>query len=53
MIGLVLYTKDVLDTIVAEVIQGDWGNGEERRNRLEQAGYDYDAVQQRVNELME
>ena len=48
-----LYTKDYLDTIAAEVIQGDWGNGEERRERLEQAGYDYDVVQQRVNELME
>ena len=47
------YTKDVLDTIAAEVIQGDWGNGEERRNRLEQAGYDYDVVQERVNEIME
>ena len=53
MIGHVLYTKDVLDTIATEVIQGDWGNGEERRERLEQAGYDYDEVQQRVNELME
>jgi hypothetical protein len=40
----VLYTKDILDTIASEVIQGDWGNGEERRARLEQAGYDYDAV---------
>lgn len=53
MIGLVLYTKDVLDTVTAEVIQDDWGNGEERKDRLEAAGYDYDAVQQRVNELME
>ena len=52
MIRHVLYTRDVLDTIAAEVIQGDWGNGEERRNRLEQAGYDYDAVEQRVNELL-
>ena len=48
-----LYIKACLDKIAAEVIQGDWGNGEERRNRLEQAGYDYDVVQQRVNELME
>jgi len=48
-----LYTKDNLDTIAPKVIQGDWGNGEERRNRLEQAGYDYDVVQQRVNELLE
>ena len=41
-----------IDSIAAEVIQGDWGNGEERKERLEQAGYDYDAVQARVNELM-
>jgi muramidase (flagellum-specific) len=36
-----------------EFIQGDWGNGEERRNRIEQAGNDFDAVQQRVNEICE
>jgi len=29
------------------------GKGEERTERLEAAGYDYDAVQQRVNELLE
>ena len=40
-----------IDDIAHEVIQGDWGNGEERKERLEVAGYDYDAVQQRVNEL--
>lgn len=39
-----LYIVDDLDSIAAEVIQGDWGNGEERRERLEQAGYNYDAV---------
>ena len=41
-----------IDPIATEVIQGDWGNGEERRERLEKAGYDYDAIQARVNELM-
>lgn len=41
-----------IDDIAHEVIQGDWGNGEERKERLEAAGYDYDAVQQRVNELL-
>ena len=39
------------DALAYEVIQGDWGNGEERKERLKAAGYDYDAVQQRVNEL--
>ena len=48
-----LYRDDDIETIAAEVIQGDWGNGEERRERLEQAGYDYDAVQARVNELLD
>ena len=48
-----LYRDDDIETIAAEVIQGDWGNGEERRERLEQAGYDYDVVQSRVNELLE
>ena len=41
-----------IDALAYEVIQGDWGNGEERKERLEAAGYDYDAVQQRVNELL-
>ena len=48
-----LYRDDDIETIAAEVIQGDWGNGEERKERLEQAGYDYDVVQARVNELLE
>lgn len=42
-----------MDVVAYEVIQGDWGNGEERKERLEAAGYDYDAVQQRVNEILE
>ena len=41
-----------IDVLAYEVIQGDWGNGEERKERLEAAEYDYDAVQQRVNELL-
>ena len=47
-----LCRDDDIESIAVEVIQGDWGNGEERRDRLEQAGYDYDVVQQRVNELL-
>lgn len=41
-----------IDALAYEVIQGDWGNGEERKERLEAAGYDYEAVQQRVNEIL-
>lgn len=41
-----------LDDIAMEVIEGKWGNGEERRKRLESAGYDYQAVQDIVNEML-
>ena len=41
-----------VDEIAREVIRGDWGNGDERRKRLAAAGYDYSAVQKRVNELL-
>lgn len=44
--------KKSIDIIAREVIRGDWGNGTERDNRLKAAGYDYDAVQKRVNELL-
>ena len=50
--GLLAINQNI-DSIAAEVIQGDWGNGEERKERLEQAGYDYDAIQARVNEMLE
>lgn len=33
------------DEIATEVMRGAWGNGDDRRNRLAAAGYDYDAVQ--------
>lgn len=44
--------SDTLVQIAKEVIEGDWGNGEERRERLESAGYDYESVQEKVNEMM-
>lgn len=44
--------KKSIDDLAAEVIRGMWGNGAERRQRLEGAGYDYEAVQRRVNELL-
>lgn len=44
--------KKSLDTIAHEVIQGKWGNGAERKQKLTAAGYDYFAVQKRVNELL-
>lgn len=41
-----------VDEVAREVIRGEWGNGSDRRQRLEAEGYDYDAVQDRVNELL-
>lgn len=37
------------ETIANEVIRGDWGNGQDRKNRLQAAGYDYNAIQAIVN----
>ena len=40
------------DEIAEEVIIGLWGNGEERKQLLKEAGYDYDAIQEIVNEKL-
>lgn len=36
-------------TLAMEVILGDWGNGQERKDRLTEAGYEYEAIQDIVN----
>lgn len=41
-----------VDTVAREVIDGKWGDGADRRNRLTAAGYNYNAVQKRVNQLL-
>ena len=41
-----------IDTVAREVIAGKWGNGDDRKNRLAVAGYDPNAVQDRVNEIL-
>ena len=38
------------DVVASEVLAGQWGNGEERKQRLARAGYDYGAVQAIVNQ---
>lgn len=40
------------DTIANEVIAGKWGNGNDRRNRLTAAGYDYRTIQNLVNQKL-
>ena len=37
------------EDIADEVILGLWGNGAKRQQRLEEEGYDYDAIQEIVN----
>lgn len=44
--------KKTVDEIAQEVIDGKWGNGEDRVSALKNAGYDPDAVQKKVNELL-
>ena len=41
-----------IEDLAREVIRGEWGNGQERVDRLTAAGYDYDAIQARVNTLL-
>ncbi len=58
--GLNGYSKEIVppdirktvDELAREVINGLWGNGQERADRLEAAGYSYNDVQARVNELL-
>lgn len=58
--GLNGYSKEIVppdvrktvDELAREVINGLWGNGQERADRLEAEGYSYDDVQARVNEIL-
>lgn len=51
--GNIVYpVSKTIDQLAREVIRGDWGNGEDRKRRLNKAGYDYYTVQKRVNELI-
>lgn len=44
--------KKSVDTLAKEVIAGKWDTGDARRDALTAAGYNYDAVQAKVNELL-
>lgn len=43
--------KKSVEELAREVWAGKWGRGQDRINRLTEAGYDADAVQKKVNEL--
>ena len=40
-----------VDEIVKEVIEGKWGNGAVRKKKLTDAGYNYEEIRAKVNEL--
>lgn len=44
--------KKSVEEVAREVIDGKWGTGSSRKKKLEAAGYDYNAVQNRVNEIL-
>ena len=45
-------SKKSVSAIADEVIAGKWGNGNDRKNKLQAAGYDYNAVQAEVNKKL-
>lgn len=45
-------TKKPTETIAREVIAGKWGDGDTRKKKLKAAGYDYNVIQKKVNELL-
>ena len=48
---VVVNTKSI-EELAKEVINGKWGTGDDRKKRLTKAGYDYDKVQAKVNEIL-
>lgn len=42
-----------IDEVAREVINGQWGNGQDRLNRLNNAGYNANTVQNKVNQILE
>lgn len=45
-------TRKSEDEIVQEIMKGLWGNGEERKQKLQNAGYEYNSIQSKVNEFI-
>ena len=41
-----------ISQLAREVLEGKWGNGTERKEKLTKAGYDYNLVQNEVNKLL-
>jgi tape measure domain-containing protein len=41
-----------IEELAKDVIRGNWGNGEERRKSLAEAGHDYETIQSMVNHML-
>lgn len=46
------YNKFTNEEMADKVIKGEFGNGEERKNKLESLGYNYTAIQEIVNQKL-
>lgn len=44
--------KKTIEELAQEVLDGKWGNGNARKKALTEAGYDYQKVQDKVNEII-
>lgn len=44
--------KKTVDELAQEVLNGKWGDGEVRKNKLTAAGYNYQEVQNKVNQIL-
>lgn len=45
-------TPEEIEKVALEVLDGKYGNGDDRVKAITEAGYDYSAVQKRVNEIL-
>ena len=50
--GLTTPPKRTINELAYEVIEGLWGSGDSRKTALTEAGHNYDAVQKKVNEIL-
>ena len=50
--NIIVKPSKTVKELAQEVIDGKWGNGEDRKTKLTKAGYDYKSVQAEVNKLL-
>ena len=44
--------RKTIEEVAKDVIKGKYGNGDERKEKLEAEGYNYKSVQSKVNKLL-